>query len=116
MGENDNLFTFSYVCYKHPLFSEILLTVFLRDQGSYHAPGFTREKAEIIPSISCCQKRKKERKALKLSGLKMKSNESKSSVLSLQDYSTLCDLLHYTFLNPSLPSHRHRLINPLGFG
>lgn len=49
---------------------------------------------------------------LKLSELKMKSKERGLPSLS----STLCDLLDYTSLSPSLKSHRHRLITPLGFG
>ena len=42
-------YAFSYVGYKPSLFSEIFLTAFLWNQGSYHALGFTRGKAETVP-------------------------------------------------------------------
>lgn len=41
-------YAFSYVGYKQSLFSEFFFTVFLGNQRSYHAPGFTRGKAETI--------------------------------------------------------------------
>lgn len=55
-GKTTIAYTISYVGYEQSLFSEILLTVFLRVQGSYYAPGFTRGKTETIPFLFHCQR------------------------------------------------------------